>query len=95
MNCARCGDPMMQETVIKLRRGLFGLRATRSQGAYCATCRISVSVEEQPHRREAGPAANRLFSLTHSRGLQAWRHLGASRQLQPLRYAAPGHNLRP
>jgi hypothetical protein len=33
---------MCPETVIRLRRTLFGLRESRFQGAYCAYCRISV-----------------------------------------------------
>jgi hypothetical protein len=44
MECNRCGGPMMLETVIKLRRRLVGFRETRSQGAYCATCKIGVPV---------------------------------------------------
>jgi MinD superfamily P-loop ATPase len=45
IECKRCGDPMMLETVIKLRRGVLGFRETRSQGAYCATCEFSVPME--------------------------------------------------
>jgi hypothetical protein len=48
MECNRCGGPMMLETVIKLRRRFIGFRETRSQGAYCATCRIAVPVENHP-----------------------------------------------
>jgi hypothetical protein len=48
MQCRQCGGPMMSETVIKLRRGLFGFRETRFQGAYCATCRIGVTLESLP-----------------------------------------------
>jgi hypothetical protein len=40
MQCKRCGGGVMPETVIKLRRSVFGLRETRSQGAYCAACGI-------------------------------------------------------
>ena len=61
MDCERCGGPMMAETVIKLRRGLFGLRATQSQGAYCAACRTSVLIEGPPRRREPRPVSDRLF----------------------------------
>jgi hypothetical protein len=35
----------MSETVIKLRRGVLGVRETRSQGGYCATCKRSVPME--------------------------------------------------
>ncbi len=40
MDCKRCGGSMMPETVIKLRRSLFGFRETRSQGAYCWACKL-------------------------------------------------------
>jgi hypothetical protein len=46
IECKRCGGPTMLETVIKLRRGIFSLRETRWQGAYCATCQLSVSVQD-------------------------------------------------
>jgi len=45
MECKRCGDSMMPETVIELRRGVLGFRETRYPGAYCATCKIGVPVE--------------------------------------------------
>lgn len=45
--CRQCDGPMMSETVIKLRRSWFGFRETRSQGAYCATCKIGVLIEHQ------------------------------------------------
>ena len=46
MECKRCGGSMMPETVIKLRRSFFvGFRETRSQGAYCATCKVGVSMD--------------------------------------------------
>jgi hypothetical protein len=51
IECKRCGDPMMQETVIKLRRGVLGFRESRSQGAYCATCKLSVPIENQAAMR--------------------------------------------
>jgi hypothetical protein len=44
MQCNRCDGPMMLETVIQLRRRLVGFRETRSQGAYCATCKIGVPI---------------------------------------------------
>ena len=46
MNCSRCGDLMCPEMVIRLRRTLFGLRHSRCQGAYCASCKISIVLEE-------------------------------------------------
>ena len=45
IECKRCGGPTMSETVIKLRRGALGARETRSQGGYCATCKLSVPME--------------------------------------------------
>jgi len=45
IECKRCGGPTMLETVITLRRGVLGVRETRSQGAYCATCKLSVPME--------------------------------------------------
>jgi hypothetical protein len=45
IECRRCGGPTMLETVIKLRRGVLGLSETRSQSAYCATCKLSVPME--------------------------------------------------
>ena len=48
MQCRQCGGPMMAETVIKLRRRWLGFRETRFQGAYCATCKIGVLVENHP-----------------------------------------------
>jgi hypothetical protein len=45
IECKRCGGPTMSETVIKLRRGVLRVRETRSQGGYCATCKLSVPME--------------------------------------------------
>ncbi len=45
IECSRCGGPTMLETVIKLRRGVFGFHETRSQGGYCVTCKRSVPIE--------------------------------------------------
>ncbi len=45
IECKWCGGPTMSETVIKLRRGVLGLRETRSQGAYCAACKLSLPIE--------------------------------------------------
>src|SRR3954462_737682 len=56
MDCKRCGGSMMPETVIKLRRSLLGFRETRSQGAYCATCKTGILVEESPLSNPAPPA---------------------------------------
>jgi hypothetical protein len=35
---------MRPETIIKLRRGFGGVRATRSEGAYCANCKVGVAL---------------------------------------------------
>jgi hypothetical protein len=48
IECKRCDGPTMSETVIKLRRGALGIRETRSQGGYCATCKLSVPMETPP-----------------------------------------------
>jgi hypothetical protein len=51
IECKRCGGPTMSETVIKLRRGVLGFREIRSQGAYCATCKLSVPIENHAAMR--------------------------------------------
>jgi hypothetical protein len=48
MHCNKCGERMMQETVIILRRKFGGFRENRSQGAYCLSCRIAVPIEAAP-----------------------------------------------
>jgi hypothetical protein len=53
IECTRCGGPAMTETVIKLRRSILGFRETRWQGAYCATCKLSVPMETHPAMRPA------------------------------------------
>jgi hypothetical protein len=45
IECKRCGGSTMLETVIKLRRGVLGFREARSHGGYCATCKLSVPIE--------------------------------------------------
>jgi hypothetical protein len=55
MQCQRCGGPMMPETVIKVRRGLFGFHGTRLQGAYCAACGVGTLVDA-PSPAGARPA---------------------------------------
>jgi hypothetical protein len=45
IECRRCGGPTMLETMITLRRGILGFRETRAQGAYCATCKLSLPIE--------------------------------------------------
>jgi hypothetical protein len=44
MECKQCHGTMMPETVITLRRGLFGLRESRAQGGYCPCCQVGVVV---------------------------------------------------
>jgi hypothetical protein len=51
IECKRCGGPTMLETVIKLRRGVLGFRATCSEGAYCATCKFSVPMKDHTTMR--------------------------------------------
>ena len=67
MQCRQCGGPMMPETVIKLRRGLFGFRETRFQGAYCPTCRIGVTLGRvpavPPPRPVSAASARRIGSV--------------------------------
>jgi hypothetical protein len=41
----------MAETMIKLRRSILGFRETRSQGAYCATCKLSVPMQSHAAMR--------------------------------------------
>jgi hypothetical protein len=67
----------MSETVIKLRRSLLGFRETRSQGAYCAACRLSVPIENHsamqsgtPINHRPGPSLAGLL-LTWLRGAPA------------------------
>ena len=60
IECKRCGGPTMLETVIKLRRGVLGFRGTRSQGGYCATCKLSVPIENHPTMRPAIAVRDRL-----------------------------------
>ncbi len=73
MECKRCGAPMMQETVIKLRRSVFGLRETRSRGAYCATCKIAVPVENHQ-----SPMAVTARPRKRIRDLLPWLATGVS-----------------
>jgi hypothetical protein len=55
---------MMAETVIKLRRSLFGFRETRFQGAYCAPCGIGVTIDSlpavRPPRRVSSSGVRRI-----------------------------------
>jgi ssDNA-binding Zn-finger/Zn-ribbon topoisomerase 1 len=60
IECRRCGGPTMSETLIKLRRGVFGFRETRSQGGYCPTCRLSVPMESHATMRLPLAISDRL-----------------------------------
>jgi hypothetical protein len=60
IECSRCGGPTMSETVIKLRRGILGFRETRSQGGYCATCKLSIPMENHATIRPPTPISDRL-----------------------------------
>jgi hypothetical protein len=77
MECNRCGDPMMMETVIKLRRRLFGFRETRSQGAYCATCKIGVPVENHQSVSRRPTAVSAPSRRNARELLPMWRYTDA------------------
>lgn len=78
IECRRCGGPTMLEIVIKLRRGALGLRETRSQGAYCATCKLSVPMENSTANRSSIAIGDRP---RQSRGgfLPMWLRLAPAR----------------
>jgi hypothetical protein len=79
MQCKQCGDPMAHETVIRLRRSLTGFRETRSQGAYCLTCRIAVPIEAA--RSSATGPSIAAMPRTRANGLcSAWLRTAASGQ---------------
>ena len=87
IECQRCGGPTMLETIIKLRRGLLGFRETRSPGAYCATCKLSVPLEN--------PAATRPSITIHGRPrprlagfLPMWLRIAPARS-EPARATRP------
>jgi hypothetical protein len=69
MECNRCGGSMMLETVIKLRRRLVGFRETRSQGAYCPTCKIGVPVES---RQSVTRQPTALMTCLHRSTRELW-----------------------
>jgi hypothetical protein len=69
--CERCGDPTMSETTIKLRCSVLGFRETRSQGRYCPTCKLSVSMENHATVRPSALSDGRLRSGP-SRLLPMW-----------------------
>jgi hypothetical protein len=62
IDCWRCGGPTMLETVIKLRRGVFGLSGTHSQGRYCPTCKLSVPIENPADTRPSVAISGRARS---------------------------------
>ena len=70
MDCAHCQQKMMAETVITLRRGVFGLRETRRQGGYCATCRRSAVLAEAT----ASPGRARLLCAGIARSVTEALH---------------------
>jgi hypothetical protein len=57
MYCERCGDTMRPETIIKLRRSFGRVWARHFHGAYCASCKASVSTEEDAARYSGGFSA--------------------------------------
>ena len=71
IECERCGGPRMLETTIKLRRSVLGFRETRSQGRYCPTCKLSVSMENHATVRPSALSNGRLRSGL-SRLLPMW-----------------------
>lgn len=68
MNCQFCGDLMCPETVIRLRRTLFGLRDSRFQGAYCTCCKISIVSREVD-----APSASRAWAVRRPVSGGWWR----------------------
>jgi hypothetical protein len=78
IECKRCGGPTLLETVIKLRRGVLGFRETRSQGAYCATCKFSVPMENPAAMRPSIATSGRLRPSL-SGFLPAWLRAEAAR----------------
>jgi hypothetical protein len=79
MNCNRCGHPMMLETVIKLRRSIIGFKETRSQGAYCLTCRISVPIESPRPTTTRAIARSAQAHASSNVRLPVWLRNGALR----------------
>jgi hypothetical protein len=69
IECRRCGGLTISETVIKLRRSLFGFRETRLQGAYCAACKLSVPIESQP-AIQSKTAGSRGLGVGSKNGVQ-------------------------
>jgi hypothetical protein len=59
IECKRCDGPTMSETLITLRRGVLGIRETRSQGAYCPTCKRSVPIEDHATMRPPSTISGR------------------------------------
>ena len=78
IECKRCGGPTMSETVIKLRRSLLGLREARSQGAYCATCKLSAPIDNQTATR-SGTAINGRPRSSLSGFLPLWLRVAGAR----------------
>jgi len=81
-HCQRCGDPMMQETVIKLRRSFGGFRETRFQRAWCVTCGVAVPIETSraPRSTRTQPIAVMGRARICIRGvLPGWLRSDASR----------------
>jgi hypothetical protein len=77
IKCTRCGGTTMPETVINLRRGILGFRETRWQGGYCATCKLSVPVENPATMRPLIATKSAPFSKSGAgTSLCAW--LGTS-----------------
>ncbi len=59
MECIHCGDTMMRETVISLKRRFIGFRETRSERGYCMRCGTSAPCESQTLLNTAVGRANR------------------------------------
>ena len=73
MECERCGHSMMQETVIRLRRSLFGFRETRLPGAYCWGCKAGAVLEEPSLGPASAATGGELFATRHRKMLPMWR----------------------
>jgi hypothetical protein len=78
VECERCGGLTMAETVITLRRRIFGFHETRSHAAYCASCKLSVPT--QPHAFTPSPVALSHRSRPMCSGVWSlWRRTSPTR----------------
>jgi hypothetical protein len=78
---------MMPETVIKLRRSVFGMREARSQGGYCAACGIGWSMDST---LAATPRPTAVFSRFRCKIKNVWPSWRLSGVAQPGHVRARG-----